>query len=305
MSLARPLLDLGLRLTEKRALARETDPARLRARLERRVRHLFAAPRGVALDPGQLGRVPCLWLTPEGVAPDAPVLMWFHGGGYVFGSPRTHAHMVARLAQMAGLRACLPAYRLAPEHPFPAAPDDAFAAWEALIASERTPAHVLLGGDSAGGGLALSLLGRLCQAGGVLPAGLVAISPLTDLSFAGESWTRNARSEAMLPAARARDLEEMYLAGAAPTDPRASPLFADFPGAPPVWLTASDSEILLDDTRRIADALTAQGVAVRCEITHRLPHVWPFFWRYLPEGQASLRAAARWIRDLPPPPADS
>lgn len=307
MSWVRPVLNLGLRLTEKRHLARESDPARLRARFEARVRRMFPPPPGVTLveQPADGARSPgLLRVVPQG-AERAPVLLYFHGGGYVFGSPRSHAHMVARLAQMAGIRAVLPWYRLAPEHPYPAAPEDASAAWDALIAAGIAPGRILLGGDSAGGGLALALLAGLCAENAPMPAGLVAFSPLTDLTFSGPSYRRNARAEALLPATRDRELVEMYLRGADPARPDASPLFARFPGAPPVFLTASDIEILLDDTRRMAAALDAQGVETCTEIPHGLPHVWPFFWRYLPEGRATLRRAARWISRQLPPSADS
>jgi acetyl esterase/lipase len=230
---------------------------------------------------------------------DDRVVLYFHGGGYVFGSPRTHAAMLARLARHGGLRAVLPEYRLAPEAPFPAAVEDARTAWAALLARGTAPGRVVIGGDSAGGGLALALLGDLLERGAPLPAGVFAFSPLTDLGFSGASFAANAAAEVLLPAARAAEMAALYLQGADPLDPMASPLFADFTGAPPVLLMAGDTEILLDDTRRMADRMRRQGVAVCEQIARDLPHVWPLFWRYLPEGDAALRTVAAWIRRLP------
>lgn len=305
MSWLRPVLNRWLRLTEKRYLARETDPAALRARFERRVRLLFPPPSGVPMRDGVLtgggGEIPALWIgeaAGRGTAagPARPVVLYLHGGGYVFGSPHTHAPMLARLAQLSGVCACLPDYRLAPEHPFPAALVDARAAYRGLLAQGVPPDRIVLGGDSAGGGLALALLSDLCLAGLPRPAGLFALSPLTDLTFSGDSFRRNARADALLPATRGRDLVEMYLAGADPTQPGASPLRARFDAAPPVLLFAGDTEILLDDARRMAEVLCGQGVETDLRIARDLPHVWPFFWRYLPEAAATMTEIAGWIR---------
>lgn len=298
MSLMRPLVNLGLRLMEKPFLASVQEPEEIREGFERKARFWFGLPRGARLDPDELGpdRIPALWAED---APDAPVLLYFHGGGYVFGSPRTHASMLVRLARLAGARACLPDYRLAPEHPFPAAVEDARASFEALLDRGVAPGRIVIGGDSAGGGLALALAGDLCQRGGALPAGVFAFSPLSDLTFSGASFRANARADPMLPAARAQDLAEMYLQGAAPDQPLASPLAADFTGGPPVWLGAGDTEILLDDTRRMAARMREQGVTVTERIRPGLPHVWPIFWRMLPEGDATLQELAGWIRRLP------
>ncbi len=304
MSVMRPLVNLGLRLMEKPYLARVEDPAEIRAGFERKARFWFGMPRGARLRWDRLGAsgIPALWVEE---AEGAPVILYFHGGGYVFGSPRTHAAMLVRLARLAGASACLPDYRLAPEHPFPAAIEDARACFDGLIALGVAPGKVIIGGDSAGGGLALALLGELCRTGAPMPAGAFAFSPLTDMTFSGDSFRANAQADPMLPAQRAADLVGMYLQAADPTDPRASPLFADFAGAPPVFLTAGSTEILLDDTRRMAERLRAQGVAVAAHIGDRLPHVWPLFARILPEGRATMRDLADWITRLPALSGDS
>lgn len=288
-----------LRLTEKPYLARVSDPEALRVRFRRRARLFFPVPRAVPVTevPGGL-RV--------GGAPGAgPVILYFHGGAFVFGAPETHKGLVGRLSQLAGMPVVLPRYRLAPEHPFPAAIEDARAAYEALLAQGVAADRIVLGGDSAGGALALSLLGDLCARGMPQPAASFAFSPVTDLTFSGESLRTNAGRDVMLPVARTQDLGGTYLQGADPRDPRASPLYADFGGAGPVWLTVGATEILLDDTRRMAARLRAQGVPVEEVIAGDLPHVWPFSWRWLPEAEATLRDLAGWIRQVLPPSAES
>lgn len=296
MSLLRASLNAWLRLVEKRRLARETDPDALRRSFERNARLFFHAPQGTAFARETVAGVPVQWVTARGVARQAgPLLLYFHGGGYVFGSSDTHRAMLAWLSAEAGLPACLPDYRLAPEHPFPAAIEDGLAVWRAVAAR---PGGVIVGGDSAGGGLALALLGESLRQGLPEPAGVFAFSPHTDFTFSGASLRENAEADVMLPAERTRELAHLYLRDSGADDPRASPLCADFTGAPPVWLTASDTEILLDDTRRMAARLRAQGVAVTAVIEHDLPHVWPFFHNMLPEARATLRDLAAWLRSL-------
>mgnify|MGYP005855715175 CR=1 FL=1 len=296
MSLARRLLNPWLRLTEKRRLSREIDPAALRRSFEAKARLFFHAPRGTAFTRDRIADVPVQWVAARGVGRETgPLILYFHGGGYIFGSSDTHRALLGRLSAETGLPACLPDYRLAPEHPFPAAVEDALAVCRAL--ADR-PGGVILGGDSAGGGLALAVLGEILRQGLPRPVALFAFSPLTDFTLSGESLRANAASDVMLPADRAPETAQIYLQGASADDPRASPLFADFAGAPPVWLTVGDTEILLDDTRRMAVRLRAQGVAVTETIVHDLPHVWPFFHAVLPEGRATLRALGGWIRRL-------
>ena len=189
----------------------------------------------------------------------------------------------------------LPAYRLAPEAAFPAAIEDAMTAYRAVTGR---PGCVVLGGDSAGGGLALAVLAEILREGLPKPLGVFALSPLTDLRFSGESARTNAKRDVLLPVERASEMADMYLQGADPSDPRASPLLANFDGAPPVWLTVGDTEILLDDTRRLADRLREAGVDVCVRVEHDLPHVWPIFYSVLPEARSTLRDIAGWITTL-------
>jgi acetyl esterase/lipase len=287
-------LDAWLRLNEKPRLARERSVPAARTRMEANAALAFPVPAGVWQEvriredpPLDAWRIPA----PEG----AGVLLWLHGGAYCLGSPRTHGAMVAALARMAGTGALLPDYRLAPECAFPAAVEDAFAAWEALLAQGWPPARIALGGDSAGGGLAFALLHLLLEAGAAPPACLIAFSPWTDLTLAGASLARLAWRDAFLPAHRLAEIRDQYLAGADPRDPRASPHLGRFAGAPPVLIQASRAEILLDDARAMAARLRADGAAVTLDLVSAAPHVWQAYHGRLPEAAAAMRRAASFL----------
>jgi len=242
------------------------------------------------------------WIEPVGgaAAETARTLLYLHGGGYYFCSPKTHRVITVGLAAGAEARAFVPDYRLAPEHRFPAAVEDALGAYRGLIA-EGTPARrIVVGGDSAGGGLALALLLSLRAAGDPLPAGAVLFSPWTDLAATGPSITRNDRSDAMFHGRHVAEGARIYLGDARPTEPLASPLYADLAGLPPLFIQASDSEVLLDDAARLAEKARRAGVAVEFRAWHKLPHVWQFFATFLPEGRAALQEAAAFIRRVAP-----
>ena len=224
-------------------------------------------------------------------------ILWLHGGAFVAGSARTHAGMLARLAGATGLEVTLPDYRRAPEYPFPAANDDARAAFDALVARGIAPDNIVIGGDSAGGNLAFGLLAELL-ADGIRPAGAVGLSPVTDLTFSGAAITENVDSDTMLPAARHGDVHRYYLPGTDPADPRASPLFADYPDPPPVFLQYSAIEILRDDSRRLVEKLRAAGGAVVADEWPDTPHVFTLFAPYVPEAREGLARAARFIDNL-------
>jgi epsilon-lactone hydrolase len=294
MSLRLGALDLWLRLVEKPRLARARSVPAARARLERLVALMGE---GVAADEVRLGGGPALRIpAPAG----AGILLWLHGGAYCLGSPRTHVALVAALARRAGIGAVLPGYRRAPEHPFPAAVEDSRAAWAALRAEGWPAARIALGGDSAGGGLVFALLHGLLADGEPPPSCVVAFSPWADLTLAGASLAALARRDAFLPAHRLAEVRDLYLAGADPGDPRASPHRGRFRGAPPALIQTSRSEILLDDARMMAARLAADGVEVTLDLWNATPHVWQFYHGRLPEADIALdRAAAFLVRHLP------
>ena len=230
----------------------------------------------------------------------ARTLLYLHGGGYYFCSPETHRVITLGLAAGAEARTFVPDYRLAPEHRFPAAVEDAVRAYRGLLAAGTPAGRIVVGGDSAGGGLALALLLSLRDAGDPLPAGAVLFSPWTDLAATGDSILRNDHSDAMFHGRRIAEGARIYLGDTQPTDPLASPLYADLAKLPPLFIQASDSEVLLDDSTRLADKARKACVAVEFRVWHNLPHVWQFFARFLPEGRAALQEAAQFIRRVVP-----
>jgi acetyl esterase/lipase len=290
MSLRARLLNTWLRRIERPALARmpADRPEKLRNRFAMNMRLIYGRPRKARQI--SVAGIPALEVGPQN---DSAPILYLHGGGYVFGDPASYHGMCTRIGRAAGRRVIIPDYPLAPEQPFPAAPEAAIAIYREL--SAKGP--VILAGDSAGGGLALVLLSLICAKGLPQPVVTIALSPLTDLSFSGVSFSGNARVEAVLPPERLAKAGEVYLAGADPADPRATPLNADFPGASAVHMWVGDTEILLDDARRMADHLRRQGVDVHLTEAHNLPHVWPIFadWQ-LPESTATVAEIANVIQ---------
>lgn len=229
-----------------------------------------------------------------------PVVLYLHGGGYFFCSPRTHRPITIGLATHARSRVHVPDYRLAPEHPFPAAIEDALASYRTLLAHGVSPAQIVVAGDSAGGGLALALLVALRDAGDPLPAGAILYSPWTDLAATGQSLIDNDESDVMFRGAWMAYGATIYLGDSGtPVDhPLVSPLYADFTGLPPLHCYVSTSEVLRDDTLRMAERARAAGVSVSVEMGRRLPHVWPIFYPFLPEARIALKRSGEQIRRL-------
>jgi len=222
-------------------------------------------------------------------------ICFVHGGAYLSGSPVTHAALCGRLARLAGVEVFAPTYRLLQQAPFPAAVQDVLAGWDAVLALGYRPQDVVIGGDSAGGGLALALLAELC-AQGQRPAGLFAFSPWTDLTLSGDSLRRLGPRDPILPVERMAEVVALYLAGAAPTDPRASPLLAGFDRPPPVMIQVGAEEALLDDSRRMAARLRQAGGKVRLDEWPGAPHVWQLLDGWVPEARAALREVAGFVR---------
>ncbi|MCC0079528.1 MAG: alpha/beta hydrolase [Rhodobacter sp.] len=282
------------------SLARDRTPEAARVHFERGARRLFRAPPFSLMQDGSAGGVRGLWVSNRPRHEGA--VLYFHGGAYLLGSSRSHSALLAEIARRTGVRAFLPDYRLAPEHPFPAAFDDAVAAWDGLVAQGFAPDRIVLGGDSAGGGLALALLSRLCRAG-TPPAGLFAFSPWTDLTFSGASLVTNASRDQLLPAHRLTAVRTEILGGARPgdaDDPRLSPLHAAFPGAPPVMIHAAETEILRDDALRMRGRLPNAEIRIAGD----LPHVWPILHNWLPEARATLDQTGRFIQGCLLPESD-
>jgi acetyl esterase/lipase len=223
-------------------------------------------------------------------------VLYLHGGGFVSGSPALYRHLTWRIAAAARARVLALDYRLAPEHPFPAALDDALAAYRWLLAEGADPRRIAVMGDSAGGGLAFSLLLRLRDQGAPLPAAAVALSAWTDLALTGASLRLNAAADPMLNAEDLPKLAACYLASADPRDPYASPLYGDATGLPPTLIQAGSDEILHDDSTRMADRLRAAGCEVELEIWPRMPHAWHLFAPVLPEARRAIERIGAFVR---------
>ncbi|SDV48184.1 alpha/beta hydrolase [Chitinasiproducens palmae] len=244
------------------------------------------------------------WLLPQASGPaDGTVhrtIYYLHGGAYIGCSPRTHRILTDRLACEADAQLYSLDYRLAPEHPFPAALDDAVAGYQRLLDAGIEPASIVLAGDSAGGGLALATLVALRDEGMPLPAGAVLFSPWTDLTASGESAARNNDTDVMFTAEGTRMAASLYVADTPADHPLASPLFSALHGLPPLLVQASDSEVLLDDAVRLATRVRDAGGRAELNVWTGLPHAWQIFCAVLPEARLALRQAADFIRGLTP-----
>jgi monoterpene epsilon-lactone hydrolase len=298
------LLSLVLRLVVKTALGLIKTPQAMRARFERDAARLFKAPDDANFITDTIRRngdsagngtpIEALWAS-RGRPDRHKVILYLHGGAFLAGSIGTHRHLAAYLAGAAGVRAVLPNYRLAPEHAFPAALDDAFAVYLHLLATGYAAGNIALAGDSAGGGLAFSLLLKCAEHGLPVPACVVAFSPWTDMTMTRGSLNRNARRDMMLPVRRFREVVSFYLQGALSTDPLASPVYGEYSNPPPAMITASKTEILRDDAVAMADRLRDAGGDVALELWKDMPHAWPLFAGMVVEADDTVERAGRFI----------
>jgi acetyl esterase/lipase len=241
-----------------------------------------------------------LWAGEWVAAPHARtdhVILYLHGGGYVSGSPRTHRALMGHLSRHTRARILALDYRLAPEHVFPSALEDAWAAYWWLLQQDIPPARIVVAGDSAGGGLTLALLLALREAGAPLPAGAICFSPWADLALTGASLHKNSATD-YINAQVLRATAEMYLGGHDPRDPLASPLYADLHGLPPLLVQVGSAELLYDDGRRLAQRARRAGVDVHFEAYTGMVHVWQFMYLLEPKARQALRSAARFAHSV-------
>lgn len=244
----------------------------------------------------EAGGVKAEWVEAPDAAADR-VIMYLHGGGYVAGSLLTHRELVGRLSRASGARALSVDYRLAPEHPYPAAIEDATAAYRWLLAQGIAPGKIVNAGDSAGGGLTIAALLAIRDAQLAQPAAGVAISPWVDLEGSGESVQTRAAADPMVQGDGLKGMAKLYLGDVGPRAPLASPIYADLKGLPPLLIHVGDAEVLLDDSTRLAGRAKAAGVDVRLEVWPEMIHVWHVFAPLLPEGQRGIEAVAEYIRE--------
>jgi len=264
-------------------------------RLARRILHPdpYKVPRTVQISPTHLGGVPGERL--EGPSPGNTALLYLHGGGYFGCSAETHRPITVYYA-LHGFRVFAPDYRLAPENPFPAAVEDAVAFYRALLTAGHSPQNIVVAGESAGGGLSLSLMLALRPAGVPLPAAAALFSPWTDLAATGESIRTNTGRCAMFHGAGVAYSARYYLGDTDPPNPLASPLYADLRGLPPLLIHVGADEVLRDDSTRLAERARAAGVPVELKIWPVVPHAWQLAPHLIPEARQSLRESAAFLR---------
>jgi len=288
--------ELSMVVNMMRSFRPQTEPSitEMRAGME--------AMAGAAVIPADVKReqvnaagVPAEWVVAENVDPDR-VILYLHGGGYVIGSINTHRELGSRLSRAAAARVLLIDYRLAPEHPHPAAVDDAVAAYRWLLSLGVNPSRLAIAGDSAGGGLTVATLVAVRDAGLPMPATGVCLSPWVDLEGIGESMTTKAAADPMVQRDGLLKMAAAYLAGQHPRTPLASPLYADLSGLPPLLIQVGTAETLLDDSTRLAERARKSGVHVTLEPWEDMIHVWQAFASLLPEGRQAIDRIGEFIR---------
>jgi epsilon-lactone hydrolase len=257
---------------------------------------VWPAATDVKLEPVDLGGVPGEWSSVAG-SDASRVLMFFHGGGYCSGSIRSHRRLVTEAGRSAGIRTLAVGYRLAPEHPFPAAMDDALTAWHFLRQQGIAARHIAIGGDSAGGGLAVALNNRLRDADEELPGCVWLVSPWTDLTMSGSTLITKDNVDPIIHKGYLGELADAYVPpGMGRKDPRVSPLYADLKGLPPMLVQVGSAETLLEDATRFAAAAGAADVSVTLEIWPHMIHAWPMWNAGLKPGRSALAHAGAFMR---------
>ncbi len=261
-------------------------------------------PEDVITTPTRIGAMPAEWIQTPASDP-ARRLLYLHGGGYLAGGLDSHRALVVAIARASGCCVLVPAYRLAPEHPFPAAVEDAALAYRHLRAhdpegaaplEQRDDARLFIAGDSAGGGLTLACMLHAREAGVPLPDAAVTMSAYTDCALTGESMKTRAALDPVIGTKMIPEAVAMYLAGADPRDPLASPLYGDPEGLPPLLMQVGDAELLRDDSVRFATRARRRGVDVTLEVWPDMIHVWQLFAGVFPEAQAAIDRIGEYLR---------
>ncbi|MFI5364586.1 MAG: alpha/beta hydrolase [Candidatus Binatia bacterium] len=288
--------ELSMIINMMKSFAPKTEPtiAEMRAGMES-MALMAQIPADVKREPVDAGGVPAEWVTAPGV--DARrVILYLHGGGYTIGSINTHRELAARLSRAAAARVLLIGYRLAPEHPHPAAVEDATAAYRWLLAQGVQASRLIVAGDSAGGGLTVATLVALRDAGAPLPAAGVCLSPWIDLEGTGESMTTKAAADPMVQRDGLLKMAAAYLAGQDPRTPLAAPLYANLSGLPPLLIQVGTAETLLDDATRLAERARKAGVDVTLDTWDDMIHVFQAFGTFLPEARQAIDRIGEFVK---------
>jgi monoterpene epsilon-lactone hydrolase len=292
--MASPQLQTAIAVLKQLIEKPASTPQEMRANFEELGKNT-PIPADIKQEKVNAGGVSAEWISAPNASADRAVL-YLHGGGYVIGSINTHRDLMARISRASGFRVLGIDYRLAPEHPFPAAVEDAVAAYRWLLAQGLQSARIAVAGDSAGGGLAVATLVAIRDAKLALPGAGVCLSPWIDLEGIGESMTSKASVDPVVQKDGLVGMAKAYLAGKDPRTPLAAPLYADLKGLPPLLIQVGESETLLDDSNRLADRAKGAGVKVTLEPWQEMIHVWQMFAPFLPEGQEAIDGIGKYLR---------
>jgi monoterpene epsilon-lactone hydrolase len=260
----------------------------------------FPIPSGAQVSEVDTGGGPALLITHPDVVDPVRTVVWMHSGGYVFGSARSYRSFGATLSLAAEAQVLMVDYRLAPEHTHPAGLEDATAAYRWLLAQGERPDRIVVGGDSAGGGLALATLLALKDRGDPLPAGGIAVSPVADQTMSAESMTVRAELDPIASREMLAGLCGLYIGDADPAHPYLSPLFGDFSGLPPLLVLVGTDEVLYDDAVRVVERASAAGVDAHLLVGQDQAHIWTLFASVLPEGQHAVDEIGRFVQRVSP-----
>jgi len=259
-----------------------------------RTSNLMHIPRGVTVTDINTDGLHSKWISPKDTI-SGKVILHLHGGGYVTGGADSHLMMCIPMAQTLKTKILLPEYRLAPEHPFPAAVDDAVKVYRWILAQGYQPKDIIISGDSAGGGLSLAAVLSLRDAGDPLPAAVVCMSPWTDLTFMGKSHLSKAKADCVLLTDVLREWAACYIGAEKADHPFISPIYANFHNFPPLLIQVGSDEVLLDDALMLAEKAKSAGVAVTLKVWDELWHVWPALGDLLPESKKAFEEIGDFI----------
>jgi acetyl esterase/lipase len=279
--------------------AMKTLGAALQNKTPQEIRAIFeetaiAPQAGIKCERVNAGGVDAEWVCAPGVADDRFVL-YLHGGGYVIGSIKTHRDLMGRISRAAKAKVLGLNYRLAPEHPFPAAVEDAVAGYKWLLTQSAKPSRIAIAGDSAGGGLTAATLVAIKDQKLPTPAAGVLISPWADMEGIGESMKTRAKADPVVQKEGLLGMAQAYLQGKDARSPLAAPIYADLKGLPPLLIQVGDAETLLDDSNRLNDRAKAAGVQTKLEVWPEMIHVWQLFASFLPEGQQAIEGIGKFV----------
>src|SRR3954453_7189163 len=278
-------------------LAASPRPANLAERRQRldALGSRYVIPTDVLVEPVDANGVPGEGPPPPAADPTRAIL-FLHGGGYISGSIVSHRHMIAQAGREAEARTFALGYRLAPEHPFPAALEDALSGYRYLLAQGFAPQHIVIAGESAGGGLAIATLIALRNAGTPLPAATWCSSPWVDLEMSGSTMVTKAAVDPLIQKNYLAELAALYLNGVDPRTPLASPIYADLRGLPPMLIQAGSAETLLDDAVHLAGKAAAADVRITLAVWPDMIHAWHLFYPQLAEGRGALAEVGEFVR---------